>query len=240
LTDPPSFKDFLRASQVRAALGIDPLLPLLQHGHPGRRKEAVTALGLSGDLRAVPHLREILKDPDSRVVASAAIALQNLGDASACDVLAEAARHPDTVAAVSAIGAMAALHCPQTVPSACERLETETNADGLRRILAELHGIRDPQLVEAARKLLTHLASAVRIEAALRMAESDHPDALPVLARALYHPSAAVRDAAQVACASLAPLHLASWPLAHAGWWGAVTYDAWRQGGGHVYFQSVG
>jgi len=227
---------------VRAALGIRPLLPALLDPSPDKRRAAATALGLSGDESAIGHLKPLLADPDGRVAAAAVTALQNLGAREACPEIERLCNHPDTVLAVTAIGALAALGSRALPRLACERLrlEAERNADAARRILAELHGVRSSEVGEVATRLLSHPSYEVRLEAALRAAEADKVEALPVLALLLYEPSALVRDSAQCGCAALAPLHAFSWATCLYFATSVVIYIAWRDVGGHLYFQGLG
>lgn len=90
---------------------VPALLRLLEHGEPGVRASAATALGLLDDRRALPALLTGLDDPDADVVAAAAGALAGLGDESAIDGLIGVYAHPHAaarraaIAAVNAIGA---------------------------------------------------------------------------------------------------------------------------------------
>lgn len=76
------------------------------------RAEAATALGLLGDIKAVPVLRRGLLDEDKAVAGRSAEALALLGDAGSVPALARLAEGPDAGLAQSALEALGALGGP--------------------------------------------------------------------------------------------------------------------------------
>lgn len=88
------------------------------------RAEAAEALGLLGDIKAVPVLRRGLIDDDKAVAARSAAALARLGDAGSVPALARLAEGPDDSLARTALEALGALGGPAAEEALRKGLES--------------------------------------------------------------------------------------------------------------------
>lgn len=97
------------------------------------RADIAQALGLLGDIKAVPALRRGLIDDDQKVAAASASALAALGDAGSRPVLVRLAGGGDAGAAQAALEALGRLGGPEAEEALRRGLESE---DPMRRAAA--------------------------------------------------------------------------------------------------------
>jgi HEAT repeat protein len=106
--------------------GVPFLAELLARGSASERRLAAVALGHIGSIQVLPDLRGTLDDADDELVASAARALGQLGDARATPALIELVRgdRPWFVR-VAAAAALGALEDPAGARALVEQLDAE-------------------------------------------------------------------------------------------------------------------
>ena len=106
------------------------------------RTYAVLALGLVGDVRAVPALAARLDDPDMNVRFHAIEALGRLGDRSVADAIAAIAESRDFFLSFAALDALAAIGEPAVAPRLVPLLEDEMLRPAVAACLGAL-GVED-------------------------------------------------------------------------------------------------
>jgi HEAT repeat protein len=123
------------------------------------RTYALLALGLVGDLRAVPAVMARLEDADVNVRFHAIEALGRLGDRSAADAIAAVAESRDFFLAFAALDALAAIGEPAVAPRLIPLLEDEMLRPAAAACLGAL-GAEDVAIPLASLIERTHLNPA--------------------------------------------------------------------------------
>ena len=179
-----------------------------------RRNAAITALERQGPY-AVPHLRTMLRHPQTDVVMFALQVLARIGDPAAAPAILPLIRHDDLNVAQSAIEALGRLRSAEVVPTLLELLGGELWLQ-LAAIDA-LGAIGDPR---AVRPLVDLVPDSVVAEPAIQALQRlAAPEALgPLLERLMLVRERSLRDALLLAVGVVIDLHPEPGPAAaHLG-----------------------
>lgn len=190
------------AAEALANLGelaFEPLVLALadMQRQPHVRVNAATALGQSGDLRAVKPLLTALRDESTEVCSAAAEALGKLKARSAVEPLLEALESDSASLRSAVISALGSIEDPRTF-DVLARIATDTNESTALRTSAAwtitLH-FKDHAL-PVLRKLLFETPSP-RPDAVLMALCELGPDAVPVLLEAAHDSRPHMRESAE-------------------------------------------
>ena len=160
---------------------VPALLLALGAEEDGVRGAAATALGLSGDRRALEPLKSATRDPKSRVRIAALTALGDLGDAGAADAAAEGLGDENEDAVRAAIAACRRLRAGKALPALRETLHRDRLPALVRQAALEALADLDPPGIEDARRLLGDFNPHLRAAAWLILLAADPGGAAPAI-----------------------------------------------------------
>jgi beta-lactamase regulating signal transducer with metallopeptidase domain len=204
---PPSAPDASSATQQAAALqrgtqgDFETLVRMLQMEDPDMREHAASALGQTGDERAVLPLVEVIhNDRVAAVREHACEALGVLGDARALAPLVEVMRSdPDRRVREHAASAVGQLRDPRSYETLLEIMHG-SDTEAVRAHAAEALGLSgDPRALEPLLSALQDGSAQMRMHAAIGLGELEDPRAEAALRQAEDDPDSQVRRAAREA-----------------------------------------
>ena len=140
--DPALLNAALSALSLTREDVVMSIVALLDLDDADVRTYAVLALGLVGDVRAVPALAARLDDPDMNVRFHSIEALGRLGDRSVADAIAAVAESRDFFLSFAALDALAAIGEPAVAPRLVPLLEDELLRSAAAACLGAL-GVED-------------------------------------------------------------------------------------------------
>ena len=175
---------------------IELLSKSLKEGDVAVRKRLISALGYTGDARAVPVLVEVLHDEDSYVREAVVNALGEIGDSQAVSVLVEVMNDENSDVRAAVVTAFSEIGGAQAVSILTGALRNDEDSGVREAVVIALEKIGDSQAVPDLIKALKDESDEVRWKVVKTLGELGAAQAVPALAEVLRNDKASrVREA---------------------------------------------
>lgn len=184
--------DILFAIEYFVLIKHDPaatwLVPLLKHENPSIRRMACRAVGELGAAHVLPHLTEMLRDKDTRVVREALGGIRRLGNEEQLPALNALRIHPDLAIVAETIETEAEIGGFDGILGTAEMLKSWSRSDDPRELelLASILGrLRIKSFLSVLLQLSKHANEKVSTAAIKALTQFKDERAMPTLIDAL-------------------------------------------------------